>query len=151
MKPFRMLLRVRYYECDAQQVVFNARYGDYADTAVTEFFGYTVGGYKSMLERNIDNQVVRQAIDWQSPASFDDVLSISVETARVGNTSFTLSLQFQQYPSGKPVASSEITYVLVSADRHEKTPVPDDFRQQLLTGAPGQVVNFAGTAYIEDE
>lgn len=151
MKPFRILLRVRYYECDAQQVVFNARYADYVDTAVTEFFGYTVGGYKGMLERNLDNQVVRLATDWQSPARFDDVLSISVETVRVGNSSFTLALQFQQHPAGKVVASSEITYVLVSADKHEKTPVPDDFREQLLAGAPSQVLNFAGVAYQEDD
>jgi acyl-CoA thioester hydrolase len=151
MKPFRMLLRVRYYECDAQRVVFNARYGDYVDTAVTEFFGYTIGGYKGMLDRNIDNQVVRLATDWQSPARFDDVLSISVETQRVGTTSFTLAVQFHQYPSGKKVAKSEITYVMVSADRHEKMPVPDDFREQLLRGAPRQVVNFAGTTYIEEE
>lgn len=151
MKPFRVLLRVRYYECDAQQVVFNARYGDYVDTAVTEFFGYTVGGYKGMLDRNIDSQVVRLATDWQSPARFDDVLAISVETSRVGHTSFTLALQFNQHPAGDPVARSEITYVMVSGDRHEKMPVPDEFRQQLLAGAPGQVLNFAGVAYQEDE
>ncbi|MEX1031813.1 MAG: thioesterase family protein [Cellvibrionaceae bacterium] len=147
MLPFRMLLRVRYYECDAQYVVFNARYADYADTAVTEFFGHAVGGYKGMLERNMDNQVVRLATDWQSPARFDDVLAISVETLRVGTTSFTLSLVFQQYPSGQAVAKSEITYVLVSADRHQKMAVPDDFRKQLLAGAPNQIVNFAGVSY----
>jgi len=38
MAPFRLLLRVRYGECDAQQVVFNARYGDYVDVAATEFY-----------------------------------------------------------------------------------------------------------------
>lgn len=151
MKPFQVLLRVRYYECDAQHVVFNARYADYVDTAVTEFFGYTVGGYKGMLDRNIDNQVVRLAIDWQAPARFDDVLAISVETARVGKTSFTLSVHFSQHPSGQRVASAEITYVLVSSDRLEKTPVPDNFRQQLLAGAPGQLVSFAGMAYQEEE
>lgn len=151
MNPFQVLLRVRYYECDAQRVVFNARYADYVDTAVTEFFGYTLGGYKGMLDRNLDNQVVRLSIDWQAPARFDDVLTIGVETARVGNTSFTLSVQFHQHPAGQPVASAEITYVLVSADRLEKTPVPDDFREKLLAGAPGQVVNFAGMAYQEEE
>lgn len=31
--PFRYYLRVRYGECDAQKVVFNARYGDYVDLA----------------------------------------------------------------------------------------------------------------------
>ena len=35
--PFRYYLRVRYQECDAQHVVFNARYGDYIDLACFEF------------------------------------------------------------------------------------------------------------------
>ena len=35
--PFRFLFRVRYGECDAQAIVFNARWGDYVDIAVTEF------------------------------------------------------------------------------------------------------------------
>jgi acyl-CoA thioester hydrolase len=151
VNPFRVLLRVRYYECDAQRVVFNARYGDYADTAVTEFFGYTVGGYKGMLDRNLDNQVVRFVTEWKSPARFDDVLSMSVECVRVGNTSFTVAVNFHQYPSGKEVARTEITYVMVTADTHQKMTVPDDFREKLLEGAPGQVINFAGVSYREEE
>ena len=35
--PFRYYLRVRYGECDAQKVVFNARYGDYLDISLLEF------------------------------------------------------------------------------------------------------------------
>ena len=35
--PFRYYLRVRYGECDAQKVVFNARYADYVDLAAVEF------------------------------------------------------------------------------------------------------------------
>ena len=34
---FRYYLRVRYQDCDAQKVVFNARYGDYFDVACIEF------------------------------------------------------------------------------------------------------------------
>lgn len=36
-RKFVHRLRVRYGECDAQKVVFNARYGDYMDVAVLEF------------------------------------------------------------------------------------------------------------------
>ena len=36
-EPFRFRFRVRYNECDAQLVVFNARYADYVDLAMTEF------------------------------------------------------------------------------------------------------------------
>jgi len=35
-EPFRFIFRVRYAECDPQQIVFNARWGDYVDIAATE-------------------------------------------------------------------------------------------------------------------
>jgi acyl-CoA thioesterase FadM len=39
MKPVStVLVRVRFAECDAQNVVFNARYGDYVDVAVSEYY-----------------------------------------------------------------------------------------------------------------
>jgi acyl-CoA thioester hydrolase len=34
--PFLYYLRVRYGECDAQKLVFNARYADYVDIATGE-------------------------------------------------------------------------------------------------------------------
>jgi acyl-CoA thioester hydrolase len=75
---FTLLLRVRYGECDAQQVVFNARYADYIDIAMTEYFREAVGGFQYLLEQGLDNQVVSLHIDWHSSAKFDDVLAISV-------------------------------------------------------------------------
>ena len=72
MAPFRLLLRVRYGECDAQQVVFNARYGDYVDVAATEFYRAVFGSYQALLEQGLDSQVVRMVTDWSAPARFDD-------------------------------------------------------------------------------
>ena len=60
---FTLLLRVRYAECDAQQVVFNARYADYIDVAMTEYFREVVGGFQSLLDKGLDNQVVSLHID----------------------------------------------------------------------------------------
>ena len=47
--PFRFYFRVRYAECDAQKVVFNARYGDYVDLGFTEFLRAL--GYASSARR----------------------------------------------------------------------------------------------------
>ncbi len=47
---FTHLLRVRYSECDAQKVVFNAKFVEYIDVAVTEFMRYVWGGYNTLLE-----------------------------------------------------------------------------------------------------
>lgn len=142
--PFRLLLRVRYGECDAQQVVFNARYGDYVDVALTEYFRALLGGYQALLAQGLDNQVVRMATDWTSPARFDEVLALTVETLRVGTTSCTLRVRIGEHFSGRQVATTEIVYVMVAAQTHEKTPVPDWLREKLLAGAPGVCVDMAG-------
>jgi acyl-CoA thioester hydrolase len=144
--PFTLLLRVRYGECDAQRVVFNARYGDFADIAMTEFFRAVVGGFDKLLAAGLDTQVVRLVTDFRSPARFDEVLAITVETTSVGNTSFVLTMQITQHASGRLVASTAATYVMVTVQKHQKVRVPDDIRARLLAGAPGVVVNQAGAA-----
>lgn len=144
MSPFRVLIRVRYAECDAQNIVFNARYGDYVDLAATELLRELFGGYDKLLERGIDSQVVRFLVDWKSPARFDEVLEIGVETLRVGTTSYTLQMDFHEHHTKRDIALAEITYVMVSPRQHQKIPVPTFFRAALMTGAKGRVVSFSG-------
>lgn len=146
MSHFRVLLRVRYCECDAQQVVFNARYGDYADVALTEYFRALFGSYQALLAQGVDSQVVRMATDWKSPARFDEVLALDVGTARIGTTSYTVKVVFSEFFSGRHVAETEATYVAVDADSHAKIAVPVFVREKLARGAPGGVVNLAGIA-----
>jgi len=140
---FSVLIRVRYGECDAQNVVFNARYGDYVDLAVTEYYRVLFGSYQEMLNQGMDAQVVSLKTDWQSPARFDDILRITVEPRRIGNTSYTLALTFTNEQTGREVATSEITYVMVKPVSHEKMPIPQHFRDALQQPS-NAVVNFAG-------
>ena len=142
--PFNYLLRVRYYECDAQQVVFNARYGDYIDTAATEFFRAVFGDYRNLLAAGLDTQVVRQVVEWQAPARFDDVLTVAVETQRVGNSSFQLGFAIRRYGDEQPIANAEVVYVMVDAQAFTKLTIPEDIREQLTLGAPGVVTDHAG-------
>ncbi len=87
--PFRYYTRVRYQDCDAQNVVFNARYGDYVDLAVTEFLRASFPG-RDPFDGSLEVQVVRQLIEWKAPARFNDVLEISVRASRIGTTSVTI-------------------------------------------------------------
>lgn len=143
-QPFTLLLRVRYGECDAQQVVFNARYGDYIDVAATEFYRALFGSYQALLDRGLDSQVVRMSTDWSSPARFDDVLELRVQTLRLGTTSYSLQVDILQHAEQRLVARSEITYVMVDAQTFGKVAIPDDLRAQFERGAPGVLINQAG-------
>jgi len=71
---FHFYLRVRYGECDAQKVVFNSRYSDYADVSCMEFLR-AVGLGKVVTTGGLDFQVVKQTLEWKSSARFDQVLS----------------------------------------------------------------------------
>ena len=140
---FRYYLRVRYGECDAQKVVFNARYGDYIDIAVTEFLR-ALGFGEALVAGTLDFQLVKQTIEWKAAARFDQVLEIAVAAAHLGTTSFTLSTEFRLAGAAPLLAAAETVYVLVEQGTLRKTPLPPDFRAALERGAPGIVTNHAG-------
>ena len=140
--PFTLFLRVRYGECDPQSVVFNARYGDYVDVAMTEFFRAVFGPWQQVLDRGLDCQVVKLTTQWQDAARFDDVLALQVHTQQIGTTSFCLQVAITRASDAQAIASAECTYVMVSTPASPevgfcKTPVPDDFRAALHAGASG--------------
>ncbi len=142
-KPFSYLLRVRYSECDAQAVVFNAKYVEFIDIAGGEYFRALWGDYKNLLEKGMDVQVVNVNVSWKAPALYDDVLALNMGPKRIGNSSFTLEIDFINYTSKQVIATGEITYVLVSVKEHQKMAIPDEIREQLETGASA-LVNHAG-------
>lgn len=142
--PFTQLLRVRYAECDAQNVVFNARYVEYVDVAFTEFTRAVWGGYEKIIARGLDSQVVNMTVDWASSATFDDVLAIAVECDHIGNTSYAMTFDIRVRDSGQKIAKARAVYVMVSAEAHQKCAIPDDLKQALRVGAPDQVADHAG-------
>jgi acyl-CoA thioester hydrolase len=144
--PLTLRLRVRYGECDAQQIVFNARYGDYADIAMNEFLRALFGGLDRMVQAGMDTMVVRLAIDFHSPARFDEVLAISVRTSAIGTTSFTLAMPIHAHPSGRRVATVTGTHVLVDSQTHRKMWIPADMRARLEQGAPGVLIDQSGAS-----
>src|SRR6185503_2236375 len=95
-QPFRYYLRVRYQECDAQHVVFNARYGDYIDLACTEFMRAALPRPTDPFDGTFESQTVRQVIEWKAPARFDNILEVSVRATRLGATSFTLGFELRR-------------------------------------------------------
>ena len=141
---FCHLLRVRYSECDAQKVVFNGRYVDYIDIAVTEFMRVIWGNYNDILSSGIDNQVVKLSINWKAPAHFDEIIAITVKPIRIGSSSYALQVDFYNYESSEHLASAEIIYVMVSVIQHIKMEIPQDMRKQLEGGAPGIKIDHAG-------
>ena len=139
--PFTYLLRVRYAECDAQRVVFHSRYSEYADVAVTEFIRALGFGHEAATGA-LEYQLVRQTVEWKAPARFDEVLALSVEATRLGQTSFTVTTTFRVAGRDPAIATAETVYVMVDLSL-EKQPLPEPFRRALERGAPGVIVDHA--------
>ena len=143
MNPFRYYLRVRYSECDAQKIVFNARYGEYVDLAVTEFIR-AIGLNGSGTFVDFDYQLVKQTTEWRAAARFDQVLEISVQTTHIGNTSFSLLTEFRIAGNKPAIATVETVYVNVEPKQLTKAPIAENVRAALARGAPGVRVDHAG-------
>jgi acyl-CoA thioester hydrolase len=130
---FRYYLRVRYDECDAQKVVFNARYGVYTDLAVGEFFR-ALGFGEQMLSGALDYQLVKQTTEWKAPARYDDVLEATVRVVKIGNTSLTLGVEFRVAGRDALLTTVETVYVLVEAHSLQKKAIPAELRAALEAG-----------------
>ncbi len=142
--PFTVLIRVRYAECDAQEVVFNSRYGDYVDIAITEYMRHLWGGYHDLIKQGFDNQVVKLSTEWTSSAKFDDVIAVSVAQSHIGNTSYSFDITLVDHKTQNAIATSEIVYVLVDTRDYKKTPIPKSLREKMELGVSDIIVDFSG-------
>jgi acyl-CoA thioester hydrolase len=141
---FRYYLRVRYQDCDAQRVVFNARYGDYFDVACIEFLRAALPNPQDAMDGTFEIQSVRQVTEWKASARFDDVLEISMWTSRIGTTSFALSAEMRRAGTADVLAVIETTYVHVDHATFTKRAIEPRMRAALEAGAAGTTVDHAG-------
>ncbi len=141
---FRLYIRVRYQDCDAQHVVFNSRYSDYADFACFEFLRAALPRPTDGMDGTFEIQVVRQVIEWKAPARFDNVLEISTWVSRIGTTSFVLNTQMRRAGEPQVLATTETTYVHVDPKSFTKRPIAPEMRTSLEAGARGRATDQAG-------
>jgi acyl-CoA thioester hydrolase len=142
-RPFRYYLRVRYQECDAQHVVFNARYGEYIDLACFEFLRAALPRPTDAMDGTFESQTVRQVVEWKRPARFDDVLEISVRPGRIGSTSFVLNFEIRRAGEAEPLVTSETIYVHVDPRTWTKREIEPAMRAALEAAATGKAVDHA--------
>lgn len=137
--PFVHRLRVRYHECDAQGVVFNANYVAYFDVALTELWREAFGSYAAMYDSGVDLVVAEVNVRYHAPAAFDDEVDLAITITRMGTTGMTSAIDVLR--DGEILVAGHIRHVFVSVGTHEKAPIPDDVRAGL---APWTVAHSEG-------
>ena len=131
--PFACLFRVRYAEIDGQQIVFNAHYLTWFDTALAEFFrhhGIVYGSARSGAEP-VDFHTVRNVIDYHAPVHFDEVVAVAVRPGRIGTSSVRFDLAIFARGDDRARATGEIVWVCAGIGDHRSRPIPDVLRRRL--------------------
>ena len=127
--PFVHRLRVRYHECDAQGVVFNANHFAYFDVALTELWRERFGSYSALVESGADVVVRDAQATFHAPVRFDDEIEIHVDVARLGTTSMVLALAERR--DGTLLVDGRMTYVFVDPSTGTKREIPAHVREKL--------------------
>lgn len=112
--------RVRMSEVDAAAIVFNARYFDYLDIALSEYYRAVFG----VARLDVDSRFVRSVIEYRAPCHFDDLIDLCVAFDRIGRTSFTVAWEFHGAGGGEDLRCKGETVIVHVADGRP-APVPE--------------------------
>ena len=127
--PFVHRLRVRYHECDAQGIVFNANHFAYFDITLTELWREAFGSYDALVEAGTDVVVVDAAASFKASPRFDDLIDVEMTIARLGATSMTS--EFAERRDGELLVTGRIVHVFVDPATLTKQRIPDRVREAL--------------------
>ena len=128
---FSHRLRVRYAEIDGQKVVFNSRYLEYADVALSEYWRWLRLSELSEW-RDMEFHVARATVDFKAPFRYDDEIDAWVRTERVGSSSVVSRVELCHAANGALHTAIELVHVNVDLDSGRSAPIPGPVRTRLL-------------------
>ena len=121
--------RVHFPEIDAQAVVYNSRYLEYFDIALTEYWR-AAGLYQhTPVSGGVEFHVARALVEYRAPIRLDEEILICCRTQRIGRSSITLALEIHGLAGGEDAddlrATGETVQVHVAEVGGRSAPVPD--------------------------
>lgn len=120
---FSTRFKVRYAEIDGQKVVFNSRYLEYADVAVTEFWDWTgIAAALGAVWQETEFHVRHTEIDYLKPFVLGDTVEAFVAVTRLGNSSLTQRFELCHAQSG--ALHTVIEMVIVNVHLPSGQPAP---------------------------
>jgi acyl-CoA thioester hydrolase len=128
-EPFTHRMRVRYIECDAIGIVFNAHYLTYIDQTMTELFRASFGGYGQLHDHGLDMAVAEARLRFRSPARFDEELDLDATVTHMGTSS--LITEHRIHRGEELLVEGHLVHVWVRQASIEKAPIPDWARSGL--------------------
>jgi acyl-CoA thioester hydrolase len=121
---FHHRFRVRWSETDAQGVVFNARYLDYADIAITEYWRAVKFREKANGEP-LEFHVKKATVTWFAPIKPDELIEVMARTIATGRTSMTQIVEIHGTSNGgNDDLPATVDLVSIHVDLAEHRPIP---------------------------
>ena len=123
---FRHQLRVRWSEVDPQGVVFNARYLDYADVAITEYWR-AVNFRAQTGDAPLEFHVRKATVLFERPIKPDELIEVMARTLSIGRTSMTQMVEIHGASddgNDDLRATIEMVSVHVDLETHRPQPLP---------------------------
>ena len=128
---FSTRTRVGFSDTDAQGIVYYGRYLPYFDLARVEYHRHL-----DLLDGAVEgDQFVMRAsgVEYFAPAVFDDEIEVFVRVSRLGRTSVTFEFAAYRLPDDVLMVTAHQTLVYVDLAERKACPVPDAFRDPVLS------------------
>ena len=141
--PFASIIRVRYAEIDGQKVVFNSRYLEYVDVAVTDYWEWTgIGAALGTEWHETEFHVRKVELDYLKPFVLGDTIEANVRIERLGTSSLTKRFALAHVGTGVVHCEAVVTNVNVHLSTGCPLPIAGavrKFLEALIAGQPERV------------
>lgn len=130
--PFFEAHTARYNAVDAQGIVYNPRYLEYFDLAITEYMLAVRPDFFDWAKTTgADFNAVHAEIDWRVPLPLGAAFIVGARVDRLGRSS--IQWRCAVFRDGEAVASANAVIVWVYADQIARAsrPLPDDLRAAI--------------------
>lgn len=125
--------RVRYYEADAQGILFNANYLAYFDTCIVEYLRDLPFDWAAeKAKHNTGFHTVRALVEYAAPVRYDEQIEIGTRIEKLGRSSMVF--KFAMFGKGESNVRSTGEAVWVNADQtaHKAAPLPEVLRARVM-------------------
>ncbi len=122
-------IELRFADLDAYGHVNNATYFTYLETARTKLF---YDKFIEFMNQSLLFLVVKAECEYKLPIELEDEVIVSLEMARVGNSSFDISYVLHN-GNGKVFGLAKTVMVCYDGKAKKTTRIPESFKQLLLS------------------
>lgn len=129
---FRHRIMARYGEADMQGIIFNARYLDYADLAMSVY--WQGAGLVLLGEGMVSFHAANVTIDFKKPIRPAELIDLCCITERIGERSVTTRIELRGANDGHAHdlrAVVKVVHVCVDLASHRSCPLPREVKDRI--------------------